>query len=456
MSNRLENSLMRKRKINYATARAIVQMARSNLGFPKTAPVTAELEQECMRLCDEESSANANKPSLVSSLSPIAPELVTVRYEEKAVPKPLSNAAGTEPALVAMSISAAPERPMGPKSVEFSKGKFSSQYKLGNMLGDGAYSVVKKATHIATDKLFAVKIVEDSDDESALSTSSFSILDEIEFLSQLKHPNILSLSDIFYEDSKYYLVSELMLGGELFDRIVQKEFYSELDARDAAVSILRAIQYCHQNRIAHRDLKPENLLLKSKESDTDVMLADFGFAKKVTAPNSLTTKCGTPGYIAPEILNMSRSFADLDEGGYDVGVDMWSFGVILYVLLGGYSPFEDANPRALCRKIRNAEFEFHEEFWGPVSQDAKDLISALLTVNPNRRLTADQALQSRWMTASQSVLVGLNRTVSLSELIQFNAKRKLRAAVETIKATNKFRMLVFEDAEVSFGEHETL
>ena len=134
MSNRLENSLMRKRKINYATARAIVQMARSNLGFPKTAPVTAELEQECMRLCDEESSANANKPSLVSSLSPIAPELVTVRYEEKAVPKPLSNAAGTEPALVAMSISAAPERPMGPKSVEFSKGKFSSQYKLGNMV----------------------------------------------------------------------------------------------------------------------------------------------------------------------------------------------------------------------------------------------------------------------------------------------------------------------------------
>lgn len=138
----------------------------------------------------------------------------------------------------------------------------TSHFLLFGQLGDGAYSVVKKATHIVTGKLFAVKIVEDSDDDSAPSTASFSILDEIEFLSQLKHPNILSLSDVFYEDSKYYLVSELMMGGELFDRIVQKEFYSELDARDAAVSILRAIQYCHQHRIAHRDLKPENLLLK--------------------------------------------------------------------------------------------------------------------------------------------------------------------------------------------------
>ena len=138
MSNRLENSLMRKRKINYATARAIVQTARSNLGFPKTAAVTPELEQECMRLCDEESNTKANQPSLLSSWSPTASELLTVRYKEKAVPELLSNAAGTDHALVTLSISAAPKRPGGPKSVEFSKGKFSLQYKLGNMVCFGS------------------------------------------------------------------------------------------------------------------------------------------------------------------------------------------------------------------------------------------------------------------------------------------------------------------------------
>ena len=149
-------------------------------------------------------------------------------------------------------------------------------------------------------------------------------------------------------------------------------------------------------------------------------------------PNSLKTQCGTPGYVAPEIL----------EGqAYDTQADMWSLGVIVYILLGGYPPFIEQNQRDLFRKIRKGDYEFHEEYWGQVSEDAKTMISSLLTVSPTKRLTAEASLKNRWMTQDDAALAGKDLGANLEKFKAFNAKRKFKAAVKTVIATNKFSSL---------------
>jgi serine/threonine protein kinase len=230
----------------------------------------------------------------------------------------------------------------------------------------------------------------------------------------------------------YYLVMERMSGGELFDRIVAKAYYNEKEARDTCKIVLEAVCYCHDERVAHRDLKPENLLLVSEEDDSAVKIADFGFAKRVAEPNSLTTQCGTPGYVAPEILEGTP---------YDERADMWSVGVILYILLGGYPPFIESTQRDLFRKIRKGDYEFHEEYWGTVSIEAKDLIRSLLKVDCCARLTAKEALRNQWIQGDDAKLANRDLGANLDKLRNFNAKRKLRAAVSAVVAANKLKNL---------------
>uniref|UniRef100_A0A7S3L7C7 non-specific serine/threonine protein kinase n=1 Tax=Amphora coffeiformis TaxID=265554 RepID=A0A7S3L7C7_9STRA len=309
------------------------------------------------------------------------------------------------------------------------KAKFADVYKIGKELGSGAFSVVKEGSNKSTGESFAIKIVTKSklteEDESAL-------MEEIDVLKDMQHPNIIRLYETFDEKDFYYLVTEKMLGGELFDRIVQKSYYNEKEARDTCRVLFDAIKYCHSKKVAHRDLKPENLLLQSASNDSKVKIADFGFAKRCPRPMCLTTQCGTPGYVAPEIL----------EGvPYDTQSDMWSLGVIVYILLGGYPPFIEQNQRELFRKIRKGQFEFHEEYWGQVSQDAKNLIKSLLTVDPNKRANAPKILESRWMSAEDDYLMSQDLGLNLQEFKRFNAKRKLRAAVSTIIATQKLTSL---------------
>jgi len=306
---------------------------------------------------------------------------------------------------------------------------FDGEYKRGKTLGEGAFSVVVEATKRGTGESFAVKVVTKAkltkEDEIALK-------DEIQVLKELQHQHIIRLYDVFEEKDFWYLVTEKMMGGELFDRIVSKSFYNEKEARDVCKILFQSIGYCHERSVAHRDLKPENLLLRSEDNDSEIKIADFGFAKKVLTPNSLTTQCGTPGYVAPEIL----------EGiPYDTQSDMWSLGVIVYILLGGYPPFIEQNQRELFRKIRKGQYEFHEEYWGSVSADAKDLISSLLTVAPAKRLTADQALKHKWMMQDASVLAGQDLGTNLSELRKYNAKRKFKAAVNAVILANKMTSL---------------
>lgn len=261
-------------------------------------------------------------------------------------------------------------------------------------------------------------------------------------MKEMKHLHIIRLYDFFKEATTYYLVMEEMTGGELFDRIVAKAYYNEKEARDTCMILIEAVGYMHKNNVAHRDLKPENLLLVSKKDDSQVKIADFGFAKKVYEENSLSTQCGTPGYVAPEILEGQK---------YDQRADMWSVGVILYILLGGYPPFIESTQRELFRKIKRGDYEFHEEYWGTVSKEARNLIKSLLTVDPKKRLTAPQALQNSWIRGDADSLEKMDLGKNLQSLKRFNAKRKFKAAVSTIVAVNKLNYLssAFKDLSVA-------
>jgi len=306
---------------------------------------------------------------------------------------------------------------------------FNEVYKLGKQLGEGAFSVVKEGQNRVSGDSYAIKIVTKAklskEDEIALR-------DEIDVLKDMEHKHIIRLYDVFEEPQHYFMVTEKMMGGELFDRIVQKSYYNEKEARDTCRIVFSAIHYCHKKNVAHRDLKPENLLLTSENDDSDIKIADFGFAKRVTQPKSLTTQCGTPGYVAAEILEGKP---------YDTQADMWSIGVIVYILLGGYPPFIESNQRTLFRKIRKGQYEFHEEYWGQVSEDAKDLIRNLLTVDPDERFDSSRALANKWIGADAATLASLDLGTNLAQFKKFNAKRKFKAAVSTVMAANKLNSL---------------
>mmetsp|Transcript_11081 Transcript_11081/g.23390 ORF Transcript_11081/g.23390 Transcript_11081/m.23390 type:complete len:527 (-) Transcript_11081:700-2280(-) len=307
---------------------------------------------------------------------------------------------------------------------------FNEVYAIGRQLGEGAFSKVKEGTHRQTSRTFAIKVITKAkltrEDEVALR-------DEINVLKLLKHPHIIRLYDVFDEPQYYYLVTEQMRGGELFDRIVAKQYYNEKEARDVCKILFEALAYCHDRQVAHRDLKPENLLLMGLDNDSEIKIADFGFAKKCPELYCLRTQCGTPGYVAPEILEGVR---------YGIKADMWSIGVIVYVLLGGYPPFLEQNQNELFRKIRNGEYEFHVEYWDNVSNEAKGLINSLLTVDPRKRISARQALANPWVMGSGASLAKKDLGKNLEEFKKFNARRKFKAAVKGVVASNMMKSFV--------------
>lgn len=307
---------------------------------------------------------------------------------------------------------------------------FDSMYKLGKTLGEGAFAEVKIATKNDSKDVYAVKIVDrkrlSEDDEECLQI-------EINNLTALQHPNIIRLFKVFHEPLKYYLVMELVKGGELFDRVVSKNSYTEQEGRDACKTVFEAIGYCHKNCIAHRDLKPENLLLMYEDSDTEIKIADFGFSKHVESPeaNCLTTRCGTPEYVAPEVLSGRP---------YSSKCDTWSLGVIIYILLCGYPPFYDDNVRRLFRQILKANYKFHDDTWGDVSDEAKDLISKLLVVKANKRLSADEVLQHEWF--ANASLSGRDLDKAKDNLKSFQKNKRFKAAANAIIVTNRLASMV--------------
>jgi len=259
--------------------------------------------------------------------------------------------------------------------------KLEDKYEVGKELGRGGFSIVKKGKNRVTGDEVAIKCINKKNlkkDELQLLTR------EINIMQKLHHKNIIQLIEIFETQTELFLILELVSGGELFDQIVERGNYSESDAANLIRQVLEGIDYMHKHGVVHRDLKPENLLCASANI---IKIADFGLSKDLESGN-LSTSCGTPSYVAPEVLL---------GGQYDNEVDMWSIGVITYVLLCGFTPFYGDNQRQLFERILHAKFDFPSPEWDDVSPMAKDFVKKLLVVNPAERLSAEQAQQHPWI-----------------------------------------------------------
>jgi calcium/calmodulin-dependent protein kinase I len=259
----------------------------------------------------------------------------------------------------------------------------------------------------------AIKVV----DKTGAKNKPEMLTNEVNILLKVDHPNIIKLLDLFDSEKVLYFVMEEVTGGELFDRIVEKEQYTEKDAKEVLRHLFDAIKYIHSLGIVHRDLKPENLLLASEKDDTLIKLTDFGLSKIYSKDQMLLTACGTPGYVAPEILLSN---------GYNPAVDLWSTGVIMYILLCGYPPFYSENDAQLFESILNGNYHFHSPYWDNISADAKDLISKLLVVDPKDRLTAADALQHKWLKVGSSDNIEKIPIIMKDELKKHNNDRKSR------------------------------
>uniref|UniRef100_A0A8C6LAL8 calcium/calmodulin-dependent protein kinase n=1 Tax=Nothobranchius furzeri TaxID=105023 RepID=A0A8C6LAL8_NOTFU len=238
------------------------------------------------------------------------------------------------------------------------------------------------------------------------------------------HPNIVRLHDSISEEGFHYLVFDLVTGGELFEDIVAREYYSEADASHCIQQILESVHHCHVNGIVHRDLKPENLLLASKLKGAAVKLADFGLAIEVQGDQQAWFGfAGTPGYLSPEVLRKDP---------YGKPVDMWACGVILYILLVGYPPFWDEDQHRLYQQIKAGAYDFPSPEWDTVTPEAKDLINKMLTINPSKRITAAEALKHPWICQRSTVASMMHRQETVECLKKFNARRKLKVRLQTL------------------------
>ncbi|XP_058801260.1 calcium/calmodulin-dependent protein kinase type II alpha chain isoform X24 [Phymastichus coffea] len=306
--------------------------------------------------------------------------------------------------------------------------RFSDNYDLKEELGKGAFSVVRRCVQKSTGFEFAAKII----NTKKLTSRDFQKLErEARICRKLQHPNIVRLHDSIQEENYHYLVFDLVTGGELFEDIVAREFYSEADASHCIQQILESVHHCHHNGVVHRDLKPENLLLASKAKGAAVKLADFGLAIEVQGDTQAWYGfAGTPGYLSPEVLKKEP---------YGKPVDIWACGVILYILLVGYPPFWDEDQHRLYAQIKSGSYDYPTPEWDTVTPEAKNLINQMLTVNPNKRITASEALKHPWICQRERVASVVHRQETVDCLKKFNARRKLKGAIlTTMLATRNF------------------
>eukprot|EP01006_Ploeotia_vitrea_P006548 TRINITY_DN13714_c0_g1_i1.p1 TRINITY_DN13714_c0_g1~~TRINITY_DN13714_c0_g1_i1.p1 ORF type:complete len:495 (-),score=59.01 TRINITY_DN13714_c0_g1_i1:125-1609(-) len=335
--------------------------------------------------------------------------------------------------------------------------KLEDEYSIEEALGSGSYAEVYRCTHKKTGQNYAVKIINKAKaGPKGIKTTQ----NEVEILKALNHPNVINVKDYFESNSSMYIVLEIVSGGELFDKIVELKHYSEHLAAKLIRHIVITLKYLHDNKVCHRDLKPENLLLKTrlkktvpvdeqgnvqaasqeeqKEVEdilTSIKLVDFGFAIAFEhGKRTLTECCGTPNFIAPEILEYGI-FKTTREG-YNEKCDMWSTGVLTYILLCGYPPFHANNRSQMFKKIVEGRYTYHKNtVWEKISPEAKEFISRLLQTSVEKRMSAQEALDHPWMQAS------LQRDDHLEEAMRdlklYTARQKFRGAILGVEAAHR-------------------
>uniref|UniRef100_A0A3B4VPE6 calcium/calmodulin-dependent protein kinase n=1 Tax=Seriola dumerili TaxID=41447 RepID=A0A3B4VPE6_SERDU len=316
--------------------------------------------------------------------------------------------------------------------------RFTDEYQLYEELGKGAFSVVRRCVKLCTGQEYAAKII----NTKKLSARDHQKLErEARICRLLKHPNIVRLHDSISEEGFHYLIFDLVTGGELFEDIVAREYYSEADASHCIQQILEAVLHCHQMGVVHRDLKPENLLLASKCKNAAVKLADFGLAIEVQGDQQAWFGfAGTPGYLSPEVLRKEA---------YGKPVDIWACGVILYILLVGYPPFWDEDQHKLYQQIKAGAYDFPSPEWDTVTPEAKNLINQMLTINPAKRITAQEALKHPWVCQRSTVASMMHRQETVECLKKFNARRKLKESSDSSNTT-------IEDEDVKARKQEII
>uniref|UniRef100_H3CK38 Calcium/calmodulin-dependent protein kinase IGa n=1 Tax=Tetraodon nigroviridis TaxID=99883 RepID=H3CK38_TETNG len=331
---------------------------------------------------------------------------------------------------------------MGRKEINCSWKKSTSNIKevfdfLGK-IGTGSFSIVYMVREKKTGNLYALKCLK----KKHLAHSNLE--NEIRVLRRINHENVVGLED-FYEKTHYYLVMQLLSGGELFDRILDRGVYTEQDASKVIKQVLEAVSYLHKNSIVHRDLKPENLLFYSPEENAKIMISDFGLSKTVEN-GVMSTACGTPGYVAPEVLAQKP---------YSQAVDCWSIGVITYILLCGYPPFFEENETLLFSKIMRAEYAFHSPFWDDISDSAKDFIGNMMKKDPTKRFTTDQALKHPWVAGNAAKDVDIYQSVC-EQMERTFAKSKWKRAFNAATVVNHLRKLHSSKSEPSLSSSSSL
>ena len=318
------------------------------------------------------------------------------------------------------------------KSKLFRKGFIEDVYIIeqDTVLGEGASAIVRKGIKRDSGETYAIKII----DKSQMGENELeSLYNELKIMSIIDHPNIVRVYEYYECHGVVFIVMELMSGGELFDKIVEYEHYTEKQAAETFTPIVDAVRYCHKLGIVHRALKPENLLYSSNEENAMIKVSDFGFAKFLIpkSQEQLFTACGTPSYVAPEII---------ESKGYDAKVDCWSLGVILYVMLCGFPPFYADDNNTLFNMIKSADYEFHSPYWDNVSENAKDLIKKLLVVEPSKRLSTEEILKHPWLTQtthSKEVLA------FKEDYIEYKKRTKLKSAIMASLIVNLWKRITF-------------
>jgi len=320
--------------------------------------------------------------------------------------------------------------------LKLNSGSFRDQYKVGSLLGEGAFGQVRLVTSKVNGTKAAVKIIE----KAKIDPGDHALRTEIDILCRVDHENCVCLHEWFDEPKRVLLVMEFVTGGTLFDRIVNHGKFNEEAGRKAFVELASGLAYLHELKIAHRDLKPENFMLSSTAPDACVKLTDYGLSKILVDPKATSssgvdqTVCGTPSYVAPEILTC----LDLDEATYNgILADGWSLGCNLFILLSGYPPFWkfDDNQAELFRAIKRNDWSFDQPVWREISEDAKDLIRELMEPDLKKRLTAKDALSHKWVTgkAPEKELTG-----TMENMRKLLMKQRFKRAVNATVAQQRF------------------